>query len=219
MRVTVASRNARSWTRRGAPASRRRCSSSHSSAPMSRWFVGSSSISRSGSEITSRASAAASAPRRTGRRRPDPPSRANAEARQRLLDALVERVAVERVEPCWRSAYSVLDAVPACSSAPAPRPCARGRPPRADRGPHVRRGRERRVEVRLLAEQPQARPRLRHHVAAVGLVTSRHDAQQRRLARAVRPHEPDPLADARWRRDPIEDHERRRSRGGRRRGG
>ena len=40
-------------TRRGAsPARRRRCSSSHSSASRSRWLVGSSSSSRSGSAIT-----------------------------------------------------------------------------------------------------------------------------------------------------------------------
>ena len=40
------------------PGRRRRCSSSHSSASRSRWFVGSSRSSRSGSAMTSRASAA-----------------------------------------------------------------------------------------------------------------------------------------------------------------
>ena len=56
-RSTVASRNARSCdATRSEPARRRRCSSSHSSASRSRWLVGSSRSSRSGSAMTRRAS-------------------------------------------------------------------------------------------------------------------------------------------------------------------
>ena len=79
---------------------------------------------------------------------------------------------------------------------------------RPDRRAEVRRGHERRVEVRLLGEQPDRQPALPRDRPAVRLVRPGSDPQQRRLAGAVRADEPDPVADRDRRRDRVEDDER-----------
>ncbi len=77
----------------------------------------------------------------------------------------------------------------------------------ADRRPQVRRGHERLVEVRLLAEQAERESAPPVDRPAVGLVAAGDDPQQRRLARAVGPDEADPLAGGDRRRDLVEDDE------------
>ena len=64
-----------------------------------------------------------------------------------------------------------------------------------DRRPQVRRGHERLVEMRLLGEQPEGQAALAMDLAAIGLVAAGGEAQQRRLAGAVRPDQPDPVAE------------------------
>ena len=64
-----------------------------------------------------------------------------------------------------------------------------------DGGPQVGRGHERLVEVRLLGEQPERQAALAVHLAAVGLVASGGEPQERRLAGAVRADEADPVAE------------------------
>ena len=68
--------------------------------------------------------------------------------------------------------------------------------PVPDGAPQVRRGHERRVEVRFLGEQAEGQTALPVHLAAIGLVEPGGDPEQRRLAGAVRPDEPDPVASA-----------------------
>ena len=76
-----------------------------------------------------------------------------------------------------------------------------------DCGPDVRCGHEPLVEVRLLCEQPDPQVAPPLHLAGVGLVGAGHDPEQRRLARAVRAHEADPLPHRDRCVDPVEDHE------------
>ena len=98
---------------------------------------------------------------RERRRRAEPLVAREPEAGQRLVDPLVERVAAEDVEP-------VLEVRVAGRPGLAPvleRRELLGHPLEvrgavADRGPQVRRGHERLVEVRLLAEQPERQPAL-----------------------------------------------------------
>ena len=77
-----------------------------------------------------------------------------------------------------------------------------------DGGPQVRRGHERLVEVGLLGEQPERQATLAMDLAAVGLVATGGEAQERRLARAVRADEADPVAQGDRGVDRVEDHER-----------
>ena len=99
--MPTASRNQRSWaTSTTAASSVCRCASSHSSDSMSRWLVGSSSSSRSGSPASARASEArvSSPPENVASER----SRslvAEAEAVQRRVDALAPVVAAGVLEP------------------------------------------------------------------------------------------------------------------------
>ena len=65
----------------------------------------------------------------------------------------------------------------------------------ADGRPEVRRRHERGVEVGLLGQQPDRQPALALDGAAVRLVAAGRDPEQRRLAGAVRPDEPDPVVD------------------------
>ena len=111
-------RRGRARPRAGCRGAGRECSSSHSSAPRSRWFVGSSRSSSSGSDSSSRASAA---------RVCSPPERfvggrshsiaLEAQAGERRLDPLVERVAVPRPRTrAGRLSYSGSVTRPSCSS-------------------------------------------------------------------------------------------------------
>ena len=133
-----------------------------------------------------------------------------AEAGQRALDPLVERVAAEDLEPVQELGVGAARRpVPSRSIAGQPL----GHPlevggARPDRRPQVRRGHERLVEVRLLGEQPEGQAALAMDLAAVGLVAPGGEPQQRRLAGAVRPDEADPVAERDRRVDRVEDDER-----------
>ena len=97
IRVASAERKARSWvTKSNAPANSRRYSSSHWIASMSRWFVGSSSSSRSGWET----SALPSSVRRRQPPESSPSDRsAGSDSRDTTsLDALLEPPAVALLE-------------------------------------------------------------------------------------------------------------------------
>ena len=134
------------------------------------------------------------------RRRPRPLVAREAEAGQRLVDPLVERVAAEDVEP-------VLEVGVVGARRRGRR--ARGAPSSSairSRWAAPWRTAERRSGAAMNASSkcaswpssPSVSPRLRADRPAVGLVAPRRDAEQRRLAGAVRPDEADPLARARW---------------------
>ena len=176
---------------RGAPRSGgARCSSSHSIAPMSRWFVGSSSMQqvRVGDDAAGRAPRAsagrptarsAGATTRRGR------SRARTAPRRRAGPACSRRGrrtgagGPRRSEPAGVALVLEL--------ARARRPSARGARPRGGSRAQVGRGHEPLVEVRLLAQQPDRQPPPPSDRAPVRLVPPGHDPKQRRLAGAVRP--------------------------------
>ena len=210
-RLTVASRKARSCDATSSdPDRRRRCSSSHSSASRSRWFVGSSRSSRSGigddqpCERRPRLLAA-----RQRRRRLRPFVAREPEPAQRAVDPLVERVAAEDLVLVEELGVGVVGdpALALHLRQPLGHPIEVGGAG-PDRGAQVRRGHERLVEVRLLGEQPEGQPALAMDLAAVGLVATGGQAQQRRLAGAVRADEPDPVAERDRRVDRVEDDER-----------
>ena len=141
--------------------------------------------------------------------RPRPLVAREAQARQRLVHALVERVAAEDVEAVLEVGVVGAGGVPVVLEAAEllghALEVGRAMP---HGGAQVGRGHERLVEVRLLAEQPERQPALARRDPPVRLVLPRRDPQQRRLARAVRPDEADPLAGRDGRRDAVEDDER-----------
>ncbi len=77
-----------------------------------------------------------------------------------------------------------------------------------NREPQGRRGHERLVEVRLLGEQADGQAALAMDLAAVRLVAAGGEAQEGRLAGAVGPDQPDPVAERDGRVDAVEDDER-----------
>ena len=187
---TVASRNARSCEATSSePARRRRCSSSHSRASRSRWLVGSSSRSRSGSAMTRRASdgarllAAGQRGRRLGplvAREPEPA--------QRGVDPLVERVAAEDLElvlevgvrgSVTRPSRSSVGQLARPSARGGRRPCG---PPCA--GPATAMNAA--SKWASWASSPSDRPRLRWTSPRSGSSRPGGEPQQRRLAGAVR---------------------------------
>ena len=175
----------------------RRWSSSHSRASRSRWLVGSSSSSRSGSAITRRASdARVCSPAGHRGRRLASTRRGEPEPAQRRVDPLVERVAAQDVELVLEvRVRGVRDAaVPLVGGEGLGHPVEVGGPA-ADRRAEVGRGHEDRVEVGLLGEQAERQAALAQDLAPIGLVAARGEAQQRGLARAVRPNEADPVAE------------------------
>ena len=146
---------------------------------------------------------------RQRRRRPDPVARLESQAGQRLVDALVDGVPAEDLELVLEvGVAALLDAMLLLVSGELGRDRVEMRRAGPDRGPEVGRGHERRVEVRLLGEQAERQPALPGDLAAVGLVDAGGDPEQRRLAGAVRPDEPDAVADRDRRRDRVEDDER-----------
>ncbi len=133
---------------------------------------------------------------------------AEAQPREGLVHALVQRPAVERGE----LRRELLVAGAGRTVRLLERPHLRldrlhpGRPA-ADRGAEVRRGRERLVEMGLLGQQPHAEVPAPLDLAHVGLVDAGDDPEQGGLARAVRADHADALADGDRRVDPVEDHE------------
>ena len=142
--VPTASRNQRSCaTSTTAASSVCRCASSHSSDSMSRWLVGSSSSSRSGSPASARASdARVSSPPENVSRRAVEVLVAEAEAVQRRVDALAPVVAAGVLEPRLRGRVGLERAPARCRPRPS-RARARRGAPRARAGPCSRRARSR----------------------------------------------------------------------------
>ena len=140
------------------------------------------------------------------RRRLGPLVAGEAEPGQRALDALVERVAAEDLVLVQELGVGGLgDPAVALHARPA-RSAIRSRwaAPVRTAVPQVGRGHERLVEVGLLGEQPEGQAALAMDLAAVRLVASGGEPEQRRLAGAVRPDQADPVAERdrrrRWRR-------------------
>ena len=145
---------------------------------------------------------------RERRRRAQPLVPREPEARERLVDPLVQRVAAKDVEPVLEVRVPGPGGVPVVLEPlqlDGHRLEVRGAV--ADGCPQVRRRHERLVEVRLLAQQPEAQSSPPGHGAAVGLVAAGHDPQQRRLAGAVGADEADPLAGGDGGVDAVEDDE------------
>ena len=131
------------------------------------------------------------------------------EARERLVDPLVERVAAQDVEAVLEVGVGGAGGVTVVLEASQ----LLGHPLEVRRAvPHGRaevgRRHERLVEVRLLAQQAEAEAPLAGRAAAVRLVLPGGDPEQRRLAGAVGPDEADALPGSDRGRDPVEDHER-----------
>ena len=147
-------------------------------------------------------------PARQRRRRPPDVSRAEAEAGERGVDPLVERVAPQDVEAVLEVGVVGLGdpalALEAGQLLGHPLQVAGAV---ADRGPEVGRGHERLVEVGLLGQQPEGHAPFPGDRPRVWLVEPGGDPEERRLAGAVRAHQPDPVADGHRRLDPVEDHE------------
>ena len=143
------------------------------------------------------------------RGRPRPFVAREPEPGQRLVHALVERVAAEDVEAVLEvgvvGAAGVTLVLEALELHGHPLEMRRAM---AHGGPEVRRGHERLVEVRLLAEEAEAQAALARGDATVRLVDARRDPEQRRLAGAVRPDQAHALAGGDRRGDLVEDHER-----------
>ena len=120
-----------------------------------------------------------------------------AEPGQRRVDALVERVAAEDLEPVLQVRVGRLhDPAVSLERRELARPSGpRCAAPVRTAVRSVRRGHERLVEVGLLGEQPDGQAALAVDLAAVGLVAAGGDPQQRRLARPVRPDQPDAVAE------------------------
>ena len=118
------------------------------------------------------------------------------EPAQRALDPLVERVATEDLVLMEELGIGVVGdpllALHRRQPLGHPIEVRRAGP---DRGPQVRRGHERLVEVGLLGEQPEAQAALAMDLAAVRLVATGGEAQERRLAGAVRADQADPVAE------------------------
>ena len=117
------------------------------------------------------------------------------EARQRLVDALVEGVSAEDLETVLKLGIEdLLDPVSLLQLAqPGAEVEELGRG-RSDGGPEVGRGHEGDVEVRLLGEQADGQAAFPAHVTEVRFVEPGRDPEQRGLARAVRADQPDPVA-------------------------
>ena len=146
---------------------------------------------------------------RQRRRRLRPLVAREPEPAQRRLDPLVEGVAAEDLVLVQELGVGVVrdPAVALHRGQPLGHPVEMGGAG-PDRRPEVRRGHERLVEMRLLGEQPEGQPALAVDLAAVGLVAPGRQPEQRRLARAVRPDQPDPVAERDRRVDRVEDDER-----------
>ena len=146
---------------------------------------------------------------RQGRRRLRPFVPREPEAAQRALDPLVERVATEDLVLMEKLGIGVVGhpslALHRRQPLGHPIEMRRAGP---DRGPQVRRGHERLVEVGLLGEQAERQAALAMDLAAVRFVTTGRQAEERRLARPVRADQPDPVAERDRRVDRIEDDER-----------
>ena len=173
--------------------------------------MGSSSISRSGSATSSRASAArVCSPPDSCERRAAPVLPRDAQPGERLIHALVEVVAVECLEALPEAAYSGacdgLRAVPLQLGQLALQPLdLRGAGPHGRS--HGRRADEGRIQVRLLAQQPDARPGRDVDGPAIGVLAARDDPEQRRLAGTVGADQADTLAARERGADRIEDDE------------
>ncbi len=142
-------------------------------------------------------------------RRLSPLIPAEPEARQRLVDALIERVAAEDLELVLEMGVGgLLDAVVALEVGERLGHPVEVRGALADRGPKVRRGHELVVEMRLLGKQPERQPALPMDLAGVGFVAAGGQPHQRRLAGPVRSDEADPIADRDRGGDRVEDDER-----------
>ncbi len=145
---------------------------------------------------------------RERRRRTQPLVAGEAEAGERLVHTLVERVAAKDVEamlevrvpvaPGMAPVFEVLELHGHLLEV-------RGAVP--DRGPQVRGGHERLVEVRLLAQQAEGQVSAARDRPTVGLVAPGHDPEQCRLAGTIGTHEPHPLADGDGGIDLVEDDE------------
>ena len=155
------------------------------------------------------------------RRRLRPLVAGEPEAGQRLVDPQVERVAAEDLELVLEVRVGrLLDA----TGAPRARP---GATPIASRCAAPWRTAARRSGDAMnaaskcdsWASRPIVSPRLRWTAPPSGSSRPGGDPEQRRLAGAVRPDEPDPVVDRDRGGDLVEDDERARPRGGRARGG
>jgi hypothetical protein len=131
------------------------------------------------------------------------------EARQRLIDALVQRVPAENLEFVLEPGVAlVLD-----TSFPLERGERLGH--RVEVGgslangrAKIRRSHERVVEMRLLGEQAERQAALAVDGPTIGLVATGGKPQERRLAGAVRANQADPVTKGDRGRDRIEDDER-----------
>ena len=132
-----------------------------------------------------------------------------AQPRQRLVDAQVERVPAARLELVLEVGVGRL--LHPAGSLEIGEPLAHRLDVRravADRRPEIGGRHERGVEVRFLGEQPDRQPAFVMDRPAVRLVAARRDPKERRLAGAVRPDQADPVVDRDRRGDLVEDHER-----------
>ncbi len=121
---------------------------------------------------------------------------AEPEPGQRLVDPLVERVATQDLEPVLEVGVGVLGhAVVALVGGELLGHPLEMRRTVPDRAPKIGCRHERGVEMGLLGEHAERHAPLAGHLATIGLVQPRGDPEQRRLAGAVRPDEPDPVAD------------------------
>ena len=178
-----------------------RCCSSHSSDSMSRWLVGSSSSSRSGSPASARASEArvSSPPENVRERAVEVArrgSRARAASRRSPLAPVVAAGVLEPRLGGRRSASSVASSVRAARPSPA-----RARPARASiassslaAGEHVVAQGQLALARRALVVQRDPRALREHELAAVDRGLAGEHPQQRRLARAVAPGQRHPVA-------------------------
>ena len=142
-------------------------------------------------------------------RRPGPLVDGEAEAAQRRIDALVERVPAEHVELMLQVGVGGL------GHAPGTLELGELRSHRLEMGgtgtdgrPQVGRRHEDGIEMRFLREHPERQAAFPRDRAAVWLVEPDGQPHERRLAGAVRPDEADPIAERDRRIDGVEDGER-----------
>ena len=126
-----------------------------------------------------------------------------------LVDALIERVPAEDIEPMLEVRVSGF------GDSPVPleyRQLLRHRfemgRTMTHGGPNIRRGHEGFIEVRLLSEDAQRQATLAMDGPLVRLVEPGRDPEQRRLARSIWADQPDAIPNGERRLDAVEDHER-----------